>query len=100
MDSTKILIIQGDTYETLITFQNLPADDLIENVYFTCNRLDLKKECEGAPGNSKQWFLSLDTSELASGCYNYDLTVKFRSDKVLTVIHNGDLKILSKENVI
>ena len=100
MDSTKILIIQGDTYETLITFQNLPSCDSIENVYFTCARLGVNKECEGIPGNAKQWLLSLDTSDLTPGCYNYDLTIKFVSDKRLTAIHNGDLKILAKENAI
>lgn len=101
-DDYDIELVQGDYGSFLynITDQNDEPLDNVESVIFTCPRL--KTQIELLSISRSQFALMLDSS-LTSGfnacTCTYDITVKFKTAQTsITVIHNGGLTILKKEN--
>lgn len=101
-DDYDIELVQGDYGSFLynITDQNDEPLDNVESVIFTCSRL--KTQIELSSISRSQFALVLDsslTSEFSACTCTYDITVTFKSAQTpITVIHNGGLTILKKEN--
>lgn len=96
----RIELIQGDTYETTLEIEGLEDFSLLEKVTFSSADLDLCKELTFNQADSTYTLLLLpnETDKFKSGIFDYDITIKFTNDNVLTVIYQGEIMVKEKKN--
>lgn len=96
-----IEIIQGDTLDLEVSILGLEEYDLVNNIYFTSEKLGIKKELTKISNDTFILnFTSEETKNLQKGIYSYDLTIYFNEEKVDTTIYNGSIIVFEKENKI
>lgn len=93
-----IKTIKGDTLELDINFDI--DNNLISQLQFSCRQLNIN---ENFTYNSTEdnWKLSISSEQTIlfnTGCYDYDITVRFHNNSVLTAIYRGKFSVLPKEN--
>ncbi len=92
-------IVQGDSFNLTITVES--GSELIEELWFSCKKLDLCKQCTKVDDTT--YIITLNTQETCN-CTDYyttyDITAKLKDNQINTVIYNGQLRVLKKENVI
>ena len=100
MGNLPISIIQGDSYEYKIKFEN-DIDDLIEKVVITSEDLNIDSEMTFVP-TEKYWsykFTPSVTDTNPSDFYSYDITILFKDKDILSET-KIPLKIIKKENPV
>lgn len=94
-----IKLIQGDTLNLIITVEK--GADLIEELYFSCERLKLSKVLTKI--DDTNYMVNFDT-EFTCNCpictTTFDITAKLKDNQIVTVIYNDPIRVLKKENVI
>jgi len=95
-------VIQGDTVNLKVTVD--ANADLVEKMYFSCSSLAVAKELLKVVENGNTyWLLQLTPEEtkcFKKCCTSYDLTVDTYDGQVQTVVYNGSMQVLKKENVV
>lgn len=79
-----IEFIQGDSYSYRISFQDATIVPLLENVVFTCKKLDI---CENMVfGNNEYIYTFSDeiTREYSAMTTSFDITLKFLNGNILS----------------
>lgn len=97
----ELVIIQGDYYGVEITFENIDYS-LIENVAISSKDLNLCKLID-YDDNLGAWLFELtsnETSELVSGHYDYDITIKLTNGEKTTVVYEYGLCVREKKNKV
>lgn len=99
---TDIVIIQGDTYQANVTVEGVEDLAVIENVYFSCSKLEMTKELTFDPETETYVLLlsSEETSALYPQTTNFDITVKFFDSKIKTGLYRGKLIVCDKNNPV
>ncbi len=96
-----VVIIQGDTYEQNVFVEGVPAE-VIEEVYFSCNKLNISKSL--AFDSDIQGYVLLlssqETKDLKVVTTDYDITVKLIGNNIKTGIYRGKLIVLEKNNTV
>ena len=95
-----IELIQGDTYETTLEIDGLEDFSLLEKVAFSSADLGLCKELTFNQEDSTYLLILLpsETEKFKSGIFDYDITIKFTNNNVLTVIYQGEIMVKEKKN--
>lgn len=97
--NNNLSVVQGDTLGINLALDN-PEGLVIEHVYFVCKSLNIDKEF--IPYNdSDLWMLNIDaniTQNFWIGDFSFDVTAVSSLGEVFTVIHNGNLRVIYKEN--
>lgn len=96
-----IEIIQGDTIEKNVVISGVDSAD-IEKVYFSSEKLQIEKELTYDSENEK-WVFKLDPSEtkdLPITTTDFDITIKFTNDDVMTCVYRGVIQVLPKINKV
>lgn len=97
--NVEILFIQGDTFYKEMIVEDLHPDR-IENIYFTCEDLNLCKPCIRSNNIFVLEFDSEETKDLKPYLGTYDLTLKLTTSEVITIGHNFPFIILDKKNEV
>lgn len=97
-----IVIIQGDTYQANVTVEGVEDLSVIENVYFSCSKLNLTKELSFDQDTTTYVLLlsSEETSALKAMTTDFDITVKFFDSKVKTGLYRGKIIVCDKNNPV
>lgn len=96
-----ITIIQGDTLQRYVIVEGAP-NEIIENLYFTSEKLGISKELEYDEQSFKYELLipASETVKFKPMITDFDITVKFFDEKVKTCLYKGKIKVLEKNNKI
>ena len=99
-----IQIIQGDTLDLKVSVSSISDIELIENIYFSSEKLGIVEEMMKVvedETNEVYWLLQiLDTNHLPVCYATFDITVKLIGAKTQTSVYNADINILPKRNII
>ena len=100
-DDATIEIIQGDSIQRNIYIDGI-TPEMIKNVYFSCNKLNITKELEYDTANNCYllYLSSTETSILRPINTNYDITILYGSNIVTTGVYKGRLIVHEKNNKI
>lgn len=96
-----IEIIQGDTIEKNIVISGVNNND-IDKVYLSSSKLQIDKELTYDSENQK-WLFKLESNEtknLTITTTDFDITIKFTNDDILTCIYRGLIQVLPKINKV
>lgn len=94
-----IKIIQGDTHSSTVTVES--GADLIEELWFTSKYLGISQKLTQV--NDTQWLITFDPDFTCSCkvCHtSFDITAKLKDSQVNTLVYEGKLCVLKKENTI
>lgn len=97
--NTTIKIIQGDTCQCNFKI-NLADESIIKEVYLSCSKLELVKKLEYDDGKYIFRLEANETQSLKTTKADYDITIKFLNDEILTGIYRGNIIILPKTNKV
>lgn len=97
--NNNLSVVQGDTLGINLALDN-PEGLVIEHVYFVCKSLNIDQDF--IPYNDNDlWMLNIDaniTKNFWIGDFSFDVTAVSNLGEVFTVIHNGNLRVIYKEN--
>lgn len=96
---SEITLIQGDTLEKQIILKNVDVTT-IEAVYFSCKELNLCRECIRTGEIFKLEISCEETCQFKTQTCCYDITIKFKGDKIKTIVYRGRIKVLPKVNEV
>lgn len=94
-----LTIIQGDTHNATVTVE--VGADLIEDLYFTSKYLGISQQLTKI--NDTQWLITFEadfTCDCKVCITSFDITAILKDGQVNTKIHNGEIRVLKKENKI
>lgn len=96
-----VVVIQGDTLEQNVFIEGAPVE-AIEDVYFSCKKLNISKRLEFDSDIQGYVLLlsSQETKDLKPVTTDYDITVKLISDNIKTGLYRGKIIILEKTNFV
>ena len=97
--NNNLSVVQGDTLGISLTLDN-PEGLVIEHVHFVCKSLNIDEEFIPSNGDNL-WALDIDanvTQNFWIGNFSFDVTAVSDVGEVFTVIHNGNLRVLHKDN--
>lgn len=97
--NNNLSVVQGDTLGISLTLDN-PEELIIEHVHFVCKSLNIDEEFVPS-NNDNLWALDIDaniTQNFWIGNFSFDVTAVSDVGEVFTVIHNGNLRVLHKDN--
>lgn len=99
--NNNIEIIKGDSCEIGITLSNVDLD-IIDKVYISNDKLGICKECSYNDEDECYDFIldPSETSELAVGYTDFDITVKFIDSNVLTPMYRANFIVKEKVNKV
>lgn len=95
-----IKIIQGDTHEYKIKFEN-DINELIERIVFTSKNLEIEENMEFI-GDENYWrfrFSASQTDIPPSDFYSYDITIFFKDGDIISET-GVPLRIIDKRNPV
>ena len=95
----KISIIQGDSYTREIAFEGIDIE-LIESIYFTCDKLSICKKLEKDENLFILYISSNETINYEVGTFDFDLTIKFKNNDTKTIQYRSIISILEKNNKV
>ena len=102
MELKEILIVQGDTYNCEIEFENFDFSLGVEvEIFFTCKELNICKKLV-FDEFYKTFILSLlpeETINFPKGVYNFDYKIKV-STAIKTIQYKSTMIILEKNNEV
>lgn len=100
-DTNNIEIIKGDTLEIGITLSNVDLE-IIDKVYVSDEKLGICQECRYNESDECYDFIldPSETSELAVGYTDFDITVKFVDSNVLTPMYRANFIVKEKVNKV
>lgn len=94
-----LTIIQGDTHNSTVTAES--GADLIEELWFTSKYLGISQRLTKI--NDTQWLITFDT-DFTCDCKvchtSFDITAILKDNQVNTLVYEGKLCVLKKENKI
>ena len=97
--NNNLSVVQGDTLGISLALDN-PEGLVIEHVHFVCKSLNIDEDF--IPSNEDNlWALDIDaniTKNFWIGNFSFDVTAVSDVGEVFTVIHNGNLRVLHKDN--
>ena len=93
-----IKVIQGDSYQLNVSVENVT--NAIDHITISSEKLGIKKALTYDSENNKYVFtLSPDeTKDLKVGKDDYDLTIFFTDENVLTIVYRCEIVIYEKTN--
>lgn len=97
----RIELVKGDYYQKNIIIKGIEPED-IDNIYISCKNLNICKTCEYDLTIEKYYFSFSpeETSNFEEGLTNYDITFKFKDDKIKTITYCSSFNVLPKINKV
>ena len=94
----QIKIIQGDSYQLNVSVTN--NSYIIDHITVSSKKLRILKTLVYDSSSNKYMFIMTpeETAVLATGNFDYDLTIFFVDDKVQTVAYRPEFVVLPKTN--
>lgn len=94
-----IQLVQGDTLNLTITVE--AGAELIEELWLTSRALNISEKLTQV--DDTHWLAVLNpsfTCNCKGGYTTYDVTAILKDNQVSTLVFNGEIKVLEKENAI
>lgn len=97
----RIEVVKGDYYQKNIIIKGIDVED-IDNIYVSCKTLNICKTAEYDSETQKYSFSFTpeETSNFEEGLTNYDITFKFKDDKIKTITYCSSFNVLPKINEV